>query len=275
MMACSKELFPALFIGHGGGPLPLLDDSDVFAIKLKQLTKSLPKKPSAIVLITAHWQSSHGFVVSSASTPSLLYDYSGFPPASYNLKYPAKGNPILAERIYSLFKDSGIPTSTDGKRGWDHGVFIPLMLMFPDADIPIVSVSICSSLDPELHIRAGNALAKLRESDILIIGSGMSFHNFGYFFTNDVKKQQEGIAASKVFDSFLTETLTSTSISPEQRVQKMIQWASAPSALQAHPLGQEEHLIPLHVAMGSGLGKAGKHLGTVQFRGFHSSFYQF
>jgi len=266
-MACTKQLFPALFIGHGGGPLPLLDDKDVFAVELKQLGKSLPKKPTAIVIVTAHWQSSHGFEVSSVSSPSLLYDYSGFPPSTYNLKYPAQGAPILADKIYNLFKDSGIPTKKDDKRGWDHGVFIPLMLMFPNADIPIVSISTCSNF--------ANALAQLRESDILIIGSGMSFHNFGYFFANDKKKQDEGIAASKAFDGFLTETLTSTTISPEQRVQKMVQWSSAPSALQAHPLGQEEHLIPLHVVMGSGLGEAGKHLGTVQFKGYHSSFYQF
>lgn len=274
-MEICKNLAPALFVSHGGGPMPLLNKDDPCAVKMREIAATIKNLPDAIVIISAHWQTQSGFKVTTGYSHPLLFDYSGFPRESYELKYNAKGAPSVAATIIKDFNEAGIPCSGDDKRGYDHGAFIPLMLMFPDANVPIVAMSINKSLDPNLHIRAGKLLAKLRESNIMIIGSGFSFHNFEYLFTNSKAKQKEGMAASKEFNNFLIDTLTSPSLSNEERETRLVRWASAPSALKCHPLGQEEHLIPLHVAFGASKGNPGKHLGTATVMGgFEASFFE-
>jgi aromatic ring-opening dioxygenase catalytic subunit (LigB family) len=230
------------------------------------------------VVVTAHWIEDK-ITVSSAESPPLYFDYYGFPPESYQFKYPAPGSPQLASTVSTLLNDAGIENNFDSKRGWDHGkylpplshslplilspsgVFVPLLLMFPQAVIPIVSISLHRSLDPDYHLRVGQALAPLREQGVLILGSGASFHNFDYFFANDSKTKREGAAHSHHFDQFLEETLTGQEFSASERLARLRQWSTAPSARQSHKVGQEEHLLPLHVVAGAGLGSVARRIG--------------
>lgn len=166
-----------------------------------------------LVVITAHWTTTSGFTVSSAPRHSLLFDYGGFPKETYEYSYDAPGSPDLASRIISLCNQAGVECKGDDKRGWDHGVFVPLMLMFPDADVPIVSMSLSSGYDPEFHFNTGRAIAHLRSENILILGSGSSFHNFDYLFTRNATKKVEGILLAHQFDDWLRETVTSSEVS--------------------------------------------------------------
>ena len=151
-----------------------------------------------------------------------------------------------------MLRNEKIPCGEDNKRGWDHGVFVPLMLMFPDASVPVVAMSLTKSLDPAEHIRIGKALAPLREQGVLIVGSGASFHNFDYFFARTESKRQEGIRHSHTWHNFLVETLTSDKVTVEEKHAKLIEWTKAPSATICQPLQSEDHLIPLHVVAGAG-----------------------
>lgn len=191
--------------------------------------------------------------MSSGVSHSLYFDYGGFPPESYEYKYPASGSPDLAQSIRDLLRQNDIPSAEDNSRGYDHGVFVPLMLMYPDANIPVVAMSILSNLDPTMHISIGRALAPLRDQGVLIVGSGYSFHNFDYFFAKTTEKKKEGVQHSHLFNNFLVHALTSDEVtSSEDKLSRLENWASAPSARIAHKHRQEEHLIPLHVIAGVG-----------------------
>src|SRR5690606_4990973 len=164
------------------------------------------------------------------------------PPHTYELSYPAPGDPALAQRVTQLLGQAGIDSSADPERGFDHGVFIPLKLMFPDAGIPVVQLSLRNDLDPQAHLDAGRALAPLREEGVLIVGSGMSFHNMrGY---GDARFTP----ISAEFDAWLSAAVEAA---PAQRTQLLQDWASAPSARLCHPLNAEEHLLPLMLAAGA------------------------
>ncbi|MEY3038311.1 MAG: hypothetical protein RL143_878 [Pseudomonadota bacterium] len=165
------------FISHGGGPMPLLGDPQHAELidMLKQLPSKFPQ-PRAIVVISAHWENDE-IAITSSSSPSLLFDYYGFPAESYQFNYPAPGNPQLASKIAKVLQVDGFNVRLDEERGLDHGVFIPLMLMYPQADIPVLQISLSNSLDPLQHLQLGEALAKLDEEDVLFLGSGFSFHN--------------------------------------------------------------------------------------------------
>lgn len=234
-----------LLIPHGGGPMPVLGEPSHKELThwLKTFPKKLPKF-SSIVVFSAHWEEKVPTITSGAN-PSLIYDYYGFPKESYDLKYPAPGNPALAQKISNLLQGAGISNTLDDKRGFDHGMFIPLLLMYPEANIPVVQVSLCSSLDPELHIKMGHALAPLLDEDILILGSGFTFHNMGAFFRPESERKKP----NEAFEAFLKETLLSPSLSTAERAQRLVQWATAPGARFCHP--REEHLIPLHVCFGA------------------------
>lgn len=248
---------PATFICHGGGPLPLLGADPDAAQFLSEYPRSIPT-PSAIVVVSAHWITDKVSVTSSLQHP-LLFDYSGFPPETYKYTYPAPGSPELVSKICTLLAANGIPCDKNSSRGWDHGVFVPLKIMYPEAIIPVVEMSLMSSMDPLAHIKLGQALAPLRDEGVLILASGMSFHNFGYFFAKSPAKRAEGIAHSKVFDKSLVETFTSSPPLPaEKQVSSLVNWSELPSATDCHPLGQEEHLIPLHVAFGAGQASGGE-----------------
>lgn len=237
---------PVLFIPHGAGPCFFMDWSPKdtwrgMADFLTDIQANLPAKPRAILMVSAHWLATQ-FSITSGKQPDLIYDYYGFPDHTYELTYPAPGDPTLAQRVAQLLNTAGISNCQDDSRGFDHGMFIPLKLIFPQADIPVVQLSLCNNLDPQAHLAVGKALASLRTEGVLIIGSGMSFHNMrGYGDRNFTER-------SEVFDQWLTETVATQE---QQRWINLSDWSHAPYATDCHPLGREEHLIPLMVVAGA------------------------
>lgn len=254
----ASSTMPVMFIPHGAGPCFFMDWNppgtwDGMADFLKGIAASLPARPRAILMVSAHWRTP-GFSVTAGEQPSLIYDYSGFPEHTYELRYPAPGAPALAERVDALLSQAGLSSHQDSERGFDHGMFVPLKLMFPDADIPVVQLSLRNDLDAPAHLAAGGALTALRDEGVLIVGSGMSFHNMrGY-------RDPRFTAPSKAFDDWLTQAVEAE---PDQRSVALIHWAEAPYAHQCHPAGDEEHLIPLMVAAGA----AGKDRGRKIYSG--------
>ena len=234
---------PTLFIPHGGGPCFFMDDPagnwTGMAAFLAGLAATLPAKPAAILVVTGHWET-RGFAFTGAAAPQPIYDYGGFPAHTYELRYDAPGAPALAERAASLVRSAGLDATVDPARGFDHGVFVPLKVAFPDADIPVVAMSVERGLDPDLHAAAGRALAPLRDEGVLIVGSGMSFHNMrGY-------GDPRFAAPSEAFDAWLTAAVEAE---PDARRAALAGWADAPAGRLSHP--REEHLLPLMVAAGA------------------------
>jgi aromatic ring-opening dioxygenase catalytic subunit (LigB family) len=191
-------------------------------------------------VISAHWEEPVPTVMSSEH-PSILYDYYGFPPESYQITWPAPGDPRLAARVRELLAGAGFQTGADPERGYDHGTFIPLKLTYPDADVPTVQLSLRRGLDPAEHIAIGRALVPLRDEGIFIIGSGMTFHNLRAF------RDPRANAIADAFDAWLRE---SAALDAPERNRRLTVWETAPAARQAHP--REEHLLPLMVASGAG-----------------------
>ncbi|XPH46478.1 class III extradiol ring-cleavage dioxygenase [Oceanimonas smirnovii] len=234
-----------LFISHGGGPMPLLGDPghQEMVFQLKTIAGALPR-PSAILVISAHWEETVPTITSGAS-PSLIYDYFGFPPESYLIEYPCPGEPVLAMQIHQALEQAGITARLDEHRGFDHGLFVPLKLMYPAADIPCVQLSLVTSLNAAMHLAIGRALQSLECENLLVIGSGFSFHNMRAFFAADTPDIQAGNAA---FECWLKETCSSTDIKEPERAERLVHWEHAPYARLCHP--REEHLLPLHVCYG-------------------------
>ncbi len=252
---------PSIFLPHGGGPCffmdPPRDDPQRWVSMenyLRAMPTMLPTRPSALVVISAHWEQPVPTVLNAAA-PGLFYDYSGFPPHTYRLAYPAPGAPALGDRVRALLQDAGIASGADSTRDYDHGVFVPLKVSFPDADIPILQLSLQDGLDPARHIAIGRALAPLRDDNILIIGSGLSFHNL------PALADPRAIAPAAAFDAWLVETLCAAA--PKERERRLAQWSDAPGARESHP--EAEHLLPLMVAAGAGLDGNGVHAysGTI------------
>ena len=246
LSSAASPLQPVLFVPHGAGPCFFMDWSPAdtwtqMAAFLRGVSATLAARPRAIVLVSGHWLAP-GFSVTGSARPGLIYDYSGFPAHTYQLDYPAPGAPELAQRIAALIENAGLRSGNDAERGFDHGVFIPLKVMFPEAAIPVVQLSLRQDLDPAAHIAAGAALAALRAQGVLIIGSGMSFHNMrGY---GDARYT----ASSQAFDDWLTQAVEAA---PPQRNAALSAWSQAPFAHHCHPAGHEEHLLPLMVAAGA------------------------
>ena len=236
---------PVLYLSHGGGPLHLLGDKGHQSLVnfFKKVTPTLGM-PTAILVISAHWEEDKPTITSGAF-PSLIYDYYGFPKESYEIKYPAPGSPELANKIFNLLGCAGIEAKLDPQRGFDHGLFVPLKLMYPNANIPCVQLSLVNSLRAEEHIQIGRALVVLRKENVLIIGSGFSFHNIKEFFSPSTPENQ---AKNMAFEKWLIDTCSSNQYSEDMRKQKLINWGSAPAARYCHP--REEHLLPLHVCYG-------------------------
>lgn len=234
---------PAMYLPHGGGPSFFMtgerkqryQDTENF---LRSVRSTLPATPKAILLVTAHWETAVPSFTGGRA-PELIYDYYGFPPDTYALQYPAPGLPKLATQAAHLLQQAGYPAQVDAQYGWDHGVFIPLKVMFPEADVPVVAMSLHHSLDPVLHCQLGQALQALRDDGVLVVGSGMSFHNLRHF--------SEGGPASQAFHHWLDVALDGNWA---HRTQHLSHWAQAPGGRASHP--REEHLIPLMVASGAG-----------------------
>lgn len=235
-----------IFLSHGGGPLPLLGDKkhQEMLDVLKEISNSQLRKPDAIIVISAHWEESIP-TITAAPKPELIYDYYGFPKESYTIKYPAIGNSELAQRVFDNLKIAGIKSKMDEQRGFDHGLFVPLKIMFPTADIPCIQLSLKSSLDPKEHIEIGSALSRLAAPNLLIVGSGFSFHNLDSFFKGSSMELKE---QNKNFQEWLTKIITDHEIDEETRATKLINWSNAPFARYCHP--REEHLMPLHACYG-------------------------
>jgi len=232
------------YFSHGGGPLPILGDASHEAmVNFMLRLPSQLRKPDAILVISAHWEESLATLL-GAQAPPLLYDYYGFPDKAYEITYSAPGNPELANRIASLLIKNNISSRIDPERGFDHGLFIPLKLMYPLADIPALQLSLLHGLDPAAHIALGNALRELMHENILVIGSGFSFHNMGAFSWQGTNVPDP---ANDAFQNWLIEVCTGPLSQPE-REQRLIEWEKAPLARYCHP--REEHLLPLHVCLG-------------------------
>jgi aromatic ring-opening dioxygenase catalytic subunit (LigB family) len=269
-----NDLMPTYFIPHGGGPCFFMDWSitgdaadtwNTTADWLRNLSTRLPLRPKAIVVVSGHWEEPE-FTAASVAAPSLIYDYTGFPPHTYKLQYPAPGSPALAQRLVELLSAAGLPARADHSRGFDHGIFIPFLLLFPNADIPIVPLSLQQNLDPAQHLAAGRALRSLRSEGVLIVGSGMSYHNMRGFRTPG------GAEHSETFDRWLTGTLTDPD--PAHRWSNLADWSKAPAARQAHP--REEHLLPLMVAAGAAADDIGQRVfSDTVMRGARISGYRF
>jgi len=236
---------PVVFIPHGGGPWPFVDTGfppeDVEDLKayLRAVPTVAPRRPRALLVISAHWEARVPSLMTSPRPP-MLYDYYGFPPESYRITWPAPGDPELARHVESLLRQSGFETGEDAGRGYDHGTFVPLKLAYPEADVPVVQLSLIEGLDPASHLALGRALMPLRDDDIFIIGSGMTFHNLRIF------RDPRSAPIAETFDAWLRETMAHE---PGTRADSLARWASAPAARLAHP--REEHLIPLMVATGA------------------------
>jgi aromatic ring-opening dioxygenase catalytic subunit (LigB family) len=239
-------MLPTIYLPHGGGPCFFMEvpwgPPDMWlrmADWLRGINASLPEQPKALLVISGHWEASVPTVTSNAAPP-LIYDYYGFPPHTYELTWPAPGAPALAERVRGLLGAAGMAAAADPERGFDHGVFIPLKLSYPQADVPTVQLSLLAGLDPAAHLAMGRALAPLRDEGVLILGSGMSYHNMrGY-------RTPQALADSQRFDDWLSETVQ---LEREVRETRLRHWEQAPAGRASHP--REEHLLPLMVAAGA------------------------
>ncbi|WP_404409651.1 dioxygenase [Pseudidiomarina marina] len=235
-----------LYIAHGGGPMPLLGDKSHHDMveKLREAAAKMPK-PSAILVISAHWETDVPHVTTAAK-PELIYDYYGFPPESYTITYPAPGEPLLAEQVLGAITAAGIEAKGDAIRGFDHGLFVPLKLMYPDADIPCVQLSLMNHLDAEAHIKLGQALQTLDYDNLLILGSGFSFHNMRAFFAPN---HADADSQNAAFQAWLELVCSDQDMNEHQRQHMLANWQEAPHARFCHP--REEHLLPLHVCYGA------------------------
>ena len=239
---------PTYFISHGGGPWTHMKDQqgrmyDALEASLKDIPRQIGRKPKAVLMVSGHWEEPE-FTVMTGERPPMLYDYYGFPPHTYRIRYDAPGSPAVAARVRELLQEGGLPARENRERGFDHGTFVPMFAVYPDADVPVVQLSVKNGYDPATHLAAGRALAPLREEGVLIVGSGLSYHNLRHM----------GPAArdvSKAFDGWLQETLVRAD--PAERSRRLMQWDRAPAARVAHP--QEDHLIPLMVAVGAAEGE--------------------
>jgi 4,5-DOPA dioxygenase extradiol len=233
-----------IYFSHGGGPLPILGDPSHKAMIdfMTALPSRLPR-PDAIVVVSAHWEEPRATLL-GAQHPPMFYDYYGFPDEAYEIQYPAPGSPELASRIAGLLNANNIPAQIDPERGFDHGHFIPLKMMYPQADIPSIQLSLLRGLNPQAHIALGKALQPLLGENIQVIGSGFSYHNLRAFMWQEMDQPD---LANDAFQDWLIQTIAGSLPEPE-REKRLIEWEKAPSARYCHP--REEHLLPLHVCQG-------------------------
>jgi 4,5-DOPA dioxygenase extradiol len=231
--------FPTIFVSHGS-PMLALQDSPARRF-LQGLGQSLPR-PTAIAVVSAHWETRGAPAVSLATQPETIHDFGGFPQALFDIQYPAPGAPAIAERAAALFTAAGIPVGTSANRGLDHGAWVPLKLMYPDADIPVVQISIVHGATPAMHQQLGNALQQLRQEGVLVLASGSLTHNLYEFRGQPVDAPAPAWVTG--FEAWMREKLAANDQAALLDYRKL-----APMAEKNHPT--EEHLLPLYVAMGA------------------------
>ncbi|MGG7517142.1 DODA-type extradiol aromatic ring-opening family dioxygenase [Allorhizobium undicola] len=255
-----SERFPVYFIPHGGGPWPFMDfpkDAagrgpwDDLADFLTGIDAELGRRPKAVLVISGHWEREPVPTVSTAPAPGMFFDYYNFPPHTYQIRYPASNSLPLAARARALLAESGIASAEDGERGFDHGVFIPLMMIYPHADVPITMISLKNTLDAESHFAIGRALEPLRDEDVLILASGMSYHNMREFR----RALPDHVAEATRFDEWLTAAVEDAD--PQTRAARLASWHQNPDARACH-MPDHDHLVPLFVAAGAGGSDAAK-----------------
>ena len=236
------DRLPTWFISHGGGPWPWLPGLRRKLANLETSLRKMPEQigctPRAVLVVSGHWETDD-FTVMHAARPPMVYDYYGFPPETYEIVYPAPGAPELAERTADLAAQAGLNLRLDDERGFDHGTFAPLYVMYPKAEVPIFQVSIRRDYDPQAHVELGRALAPLRDEGVLIVGSGLSYHNLRMM-------GPEAREPSAAFDDWLAAAMA---LPPQERLEAVLAWEQAPSPRICHP--QEDHLVPLFVALGA------------------------
>lgn len=237
---------PTYFISHGGGPWPWIPQMRQMLASLETALARMPAEigttPKAVLMISGHWEGPD-FAVMSSPNPGMVYDYGGFPPETYQIKYPSPGAPELARRTADLIAAAGLPTHLDAKQGYDHGTFVPAYVMYPKADVPLYQVSLQHGYSPAAHFALGRALAPLRDEGVLIVGSGLSYHNLRLFGPG-------AKVPSAAFDAWLGETLA---LPAAARTEALLNWEQAPYARTCHK--EEDHLVPLFAALGAAEGE--------------------
>jgi len=235
----------AIYLSHGAGPLPVLGHPGHAEMveHLRGIAATI-RKPSAIIVVSAHWEEPVATITAQQSPP-IIYDYHGFPEESYSIQYPAPGAPELAHELRAVLEHNGVNARLDVERGFDHGLYIPLLLMYPDADIPCIQLSLLANLDATEHIGLGDALSDLTADGLLVLGSGFSFHNLKAFFAKEAIASD---ARNQAFEHWLINVCTNPSLDEQERSKRLVQWDRAPAARYCHP--REEHLLPLHVCYG-------------------------
>lgn len=262
---------PTYFISHGGGPWPWIKDQlpgdwSILERSLQAIPEQIGCTPRAVLVISGHWEAPN-FTVQTHPRPPMLYDYGGFPDFTYRIQYPAPGAPDVAYRVTELLRDADVLIDHDPQRGFDHGVFAPLYVIYPDADVPILQLSLRHGYDPAEHLAVGRALAPLRAEGVLIVGSGLSYHNLRAF-------NAAAAPASRAFDMWLYDTLVDAD--PTERSRLLVDWEGAPHARDCHP--SADHLIPLMVAVGAAEAEPGRrihHETDVFAVGINASSYAF
>ncbi|BAV76458.1 dioxygenase [Pseudomonas chlororaphis subsp. aurantiaca] len=232
-------MLPSLFISHGSPMLAL--EPGASGPALARLAAELPR-PKAIVVVSAHWES-QDLRVSSNPQPQTWHDFGGFPAALFAVQYPAPGQPELAEQVAQLLRADGLPAQLDDQRPFDHGVWVPLSLMYPQADIPVVQVSLPSRMGPALQTQVGHALSSLRQQGVLLIGSGSITHNLRELDWHAGPESVEPWA--KAFRDWMIEKLAANDEAALHDYRRQ-----APNAVRSHP--SDEHLLPLYFARGAG-----------------------
>lgn len=241
----NNSRLPTYFVSHGGGPWPYMNGEfrrnfDRLEQSLVEMRAELGDAPKAILVISGHWEG-EGLAISSGAKPGMVYDYSGFPEYLYHITYGAPGSPELAKRVQELLRAGGIEAQLDPTRGFDHGTFSIMKPLYPGEELPVVQLSLDAGYDPALHLAVGRALAPLRDEGVLIIGSGLSYHNLQEI------RGTGGYEPSRRFDDWLQQTLIH--MPPDVRAERLLAWEKAPFARAAHP--REDHLIPLMVTVGA------------------------
>ncbi|RQR33292.1 class III extradiol ring-cleavage dioxygenase [Burkholderia sp. Bp9142] len=247
----TQPRLPSYFVSHGGGPWPYM--TGPFRSNFARLEQSLIEMraelgdaPKAVLMVSGHWEEA-GFAISSCEHPGMVYDYYGFPDELYHIAYRASGSAALAQRVCNLIQSGGIEARLDPFRGFDHGTFSIMKPLYPAEDVPVVQLSLDAGLDPARHLELGRALAPLRDEGVLIIGSGLSFHNL------PAMRDASGHEASRQFDAWLQWTLVH--VKSDERAARLVDWEQAPHARDAHP--REDHLLPLMVAVGAAWDETG------------------
>ncbi len=237
-------MLPSIFVSHGS-PMLAIEDAPARRF-LADLPNLLPEKPKAILMVSAHWERLRP-TVNAPPAHETIHDFGGFPRELYQISYPAPPSETLARRVAGLLAAGGLPTDIDTRRGLDHGAWVPLRVSWPQADIPVVQLSVQTRLGPDHHYRLGQLIAPLRAEGVLIIGSGSFTHDLSSFFTSrgDINAPEQDWV--HVFAEWMSSALT------EGRTEDLLHYRSrAPEAAHNHPT--EEHLLPLYVALGAGDG---------------------